>query len=113
MTKTFNLAIALVTLCTTANAQQTVRVLTPSTDTCFAYTHAMEVNDNPVLTAGLGGWALGFFSGVAQGAGKDILRNVEAPDLFRQLYSLCKARPGQPLSVAAEEVARDLLAAAR
>ena len=90
-------------------AEPTVRILTPNVDSCSAYVKSMETNDNPTLMAGLGGWALGFLSGVAQGTDKDILRDAKAPDLFRQLYSLCKAQPGLPLSIAAEQMARALI----
>jgi hypothetical protein len=107
----FGMTIALVTLCgANANAQQSIKILTPTNDTCAAFIQAMEDNDKPAQTAGLAGWALGFFSGVAQGTGKDILRNAQTPDLIQKLYLLCKSDPYRPLSVAAEHMAQSLVA---
>jgi len=104
-------AVIFIILSNQSEAQQTVRILTPDSDTCLAYTQAMEATDNPALTAALGGWALGFFSGVAQGTGIDYLRDADASGLFHQLYSECLGQPRLPLSVVAEHMARDLIAA--
>jgi hypothetical protein len=90
---------------------QSVKVLTPTSDSCSVYTKTMEANENPTLTAGLSGWALGFVSGVAQGRGRDILRRVTAAALVAHLYTVCKQNPDQLLSLAAEGVARELMEA--
>ena len=49
-----------------ALAQQAVRILTPTADTCRAYTAAMVASDKTALTA-LAGWVVGYLSGFAQG----------------------------------------------
>jgi len=108
----FSFVLALTAFSTNALAQNNIMVLTPTTDSCLSYTQAMEANDL-ILTEGLNGWALGYLSGVAQGTGIDILRDAAAPDLFRQLYLVCKAQPRQLLSVALEGIARNLIAARR
>jgi hypothetical protein len=110
MYKTAVLAFAIVTASHAVSAQQkTVRILTPSSDTCSAYTKAMDAKDEPRL-AGLAGWALGYLSGVAQGSGVDFLRDEEAPKLFTRLYAGCSTQPSKPLSLVVEEMARALLA---
>ena len=108
----FGFVLALTAFSTNALAQNNITVLTPTTDSCLSYTRAIEANDF-MLTEGVNGWALGYLSGVAQGTGIDILRDEAAPDLFRQLYSACKAEPRQLLSVVLEGIARNLLAAKR
>jgi hypothetical protein len=104
------LATPLMLVLTHANAQQqSVKILTPTEDTCDAYTSAIDANEQQLLL-GLGGWAIGYFSGVAQGAEIDFLRETSAPVLFKQLYSICLSTPDKPLSVAAEAMARELIA---
>jgi hypothetical protein len=109
MYKTAVLAVAIVAASHAASAQQKVRILTPSSDTCSAFTKAMDAKDEARL-AGLAGWALGYLSGVAQGSGVDFLRNEEAPKLFTRLYAGCSTQPTKPLSLVVEEMARALLA---
>src|SRR6185312_11345823 len=58
-----------------AMAQQRIKILAPSEDTCSALTAAMDAGDTSKVLS-LGGWALGFLSGIAQESGKDILRDV-------------------------------------
>ena len=108
----FGFVLALTAFSTNALAQNNITVLTPTTDSCLSYTRAIEANDF-MLTEGVNGWALGYLSGVAQATGIDILRDAAAPDLFRQLYSVCKAEPRQLLSAALEGIARNLIAAKR
>ena len=52
----------------TVLAQNSIRLLTATEDNCLAFTLAMERADQTRLLP-LAGWALGFFSGVAQGTG--------------------------------------------
>jgi hypothetical protein len=98
------LATPLMLVLTHANAQQqSVKILTPSEDTCHAYTSAIDANEQQLLL-GLGGWALGYFSGVAQGAEIDILRgppprccsNNSIPSASAHLISVCRSLWGWP-----------------
>jgi hypothetical protein len=91
-----------------ARAQQSIRILTPTNDSCAAYTKAMETGDATTVAA-FGGWTAGFVSGVAQGTGIDFLRNEEAEKLFGELYANCLSAPSKLLSLAAEERARALI----
>jgi hypothetical protein len=109
MYKTVVLAFAIVAASHAASAQQNVRILTPSLDTCSAFTKAMDAKDEARL-AGLTGWTLGYLSGVAQGSGVDFLRNAEASKLFTRLYAGCSTQPSKSLSLAVEEMAREFLA---
>lgn len=95
-------------LTTPASAGDTVRVLTPTNDTCRAYTNAMIGGDKSTVPA-LAGWYLGFLSGVAQGTGIDFLRNASAEELSQRLYNDCQRQPDKPLSLAAEEIANKLV----
>ena len=95
-----------------ALAQQTVRILTPTNDTCRAFTTAMTAADKTAL-AGLAGWVLGYLSGVAQGMRSDFLHNEDVARLTSRLYGDCLKRPEMPLSIAAQELARKLIVARR
>jgi hypothetical protein len=95
-----------------ALAQQTVRILTPTTDTCRAYTAAMAASDKTALTA-LAGWVVGYLSGFAQGTRTDFLHNEDVARLTSRLYDDCLKRPEMPLSIAAHELARKLFAGRR
>jgi hypothetical protein len=86
-----------------------IRVLTPSDDSCRGLIAAMDSADRPKLLAA-GGWAIGFWSGVAQGAGIDFLRNASTDALMRRLYVACREQPARPLSLAVENLARTLIA---
>lgn len=97
---------------TSSAAQQTVKILTPSSDSCAAFMVAMESGD-PTKVAALGGWALGFMSGVAQGTNVDILRDATAQGVMSRLYSDCQKQPGRPMSVILEEIARSLVTGKR
>ena len=103
-------AIALVIAAagTPALAQQTVRILTPTTDTCRAFTAAMTATDKTALT-GLAGWVVGYLSGVAQGMRSDFLHNEDVARLTSRLYGDCLKRPEMPLSIAAQQLARQLI----
>ena len=89
-------------------AQNSIRLLTATNDSCLAFIFAME-SAEPSQLLPLAGWSLGFFSGVAQGSGVDMLRNHGADDLMSRLYAVCHRQPKMALSVAAEEVAKDLV----
>jgi hypothetical protein len=106
------IAFAVVTASTPALAQQTVRILTPTADTCRAFTAAMVAPDKTALT-GLAGWVVGYLSGVAQAARTDFLRNEDVARLTSRLYADCLKRPEMPLSIATQELARKLIAGRR
>lgn len=89
-------------------AQQTIKILTPTDDSCAAFITAMEKGD-PAKVAALGGWALGFLSGVAQGANVDILRGATAQGVMSRVYSACKQYPGRSMSITLEEMARSIV----
>ncbi len=57
----------------------------------------------------LAGWALGFLSGIAQGTGKDILRNADDQQVMARLYSDCSKEPSLAMSVALERLAQTLV----
>jgi hypothetical protein len=90
-------------------AEPAITLLTPPVDTCRAYTAAVFGDEKRTLT-GLSGWFLGFLSGMAQGTGIDFLRNADVEKLNHLLYDGCRAQPDRPLSVAAEEIAKSLIA---
>lgn len=93
-----------------STAQQAVKILTPTADSCAAFMAAMDSGDPTKVTA-LGGWALGFLSGVAQGANVDILRGATARGVMNRLYSDCQKQPERPMSVVLEGMAHSLVTA--
>ncbi len=106
------IAFVVTAIGTPALAQQTVRILTPTADTCRAYTAAMGASDKTALTA-LAGWVVGYFSGFAQGTRTDFLHNEDVARLTGRLYDDCLKRPEMPLSIAAHELAKKLIAGRR
>jgi hypothetical protein len=101
--------LALAALTAPAMAQQRVKILAPSEDTCSALTAAIDAGDTSKVLS-LGGWALGFLSGIAQESGKDILRDVTSELILDRLYDSCKAQPARPMTLLAEELAESLVA---
>jgi hypothetical protein len=108
MNKGVVIALVITAAGTQAAAQQTARILTPTTDTCRAFTAAMVAPDKTAL-AGLAGWFVGYLSGVAQGTRIDFLRNEDLKRLSIRLYDDCLKRPEMPLSIAAQELAKKLI----
>jgi hypothetical protein len=106
------IALAVATAAPPAAAQQTVRLLTPTTDNCRAFTAAMVAPDKTALT-GLAGWVVGYLSGVAQATRTDFLHNEDVARLTSRLYADCLKRPEMPLSIATQELARKLIAGRR
>ena len=92
----------------TALAQNSIRLLTATEDSCLAFTVAMDQADQTRLLP-LAGWALGFFSGFAQGTGIDYLRSASTQDVMTRLYDACRNEPNKALSVASEEMALELI----
>ena len=108
MTKALILVAALFVLATNNPAIAEIKKITPNKDSCLAYTTAFDNPDmplNPILTA----WAIGFFSGVAQGTGIDYLRNDDLTSLTLRLINTCRSQPDKLLSLAAEELSRSLI----
>jgi len=103
-------AIALVLTASGAQAagQQTIQILTPSTNTCRAFTAAMVAPDKTALV-GLAGWFIGYLSGVAQGTRTDFLHGEDVRRLSSRLYNGCLRNPEMLLSIAAEELAKILI----
>jgi hypothetical protein len=101
--------LALVALAAPAAAQQRLKILAPSEDSCAALTAAMDARDTAKVLS-LGGWALGFLSGIAQESGKDILRDVTGELILDRLYASCKAQPARPMTLLVEELAESLVA---
>jgi hypothetical protein len=112
MNKGVVIAFVIAAAGTPALAQQTVRVLTPTADTCRAFTAAMAAPDKTALTA-LAGWVIGYLSGFAQGTRTDFLHNEDVAKLSSRLYDDCLKRPEMPLSIAAHELAKKLIAGRR
>ena len=101
--------LALVALAAPASAQQRIKILAPSEDTCAALNAAMDARDNGNVLS-LGGRALGFLSDIAQESGKDILRDVTSELVLDRLYESCKAQPASPMTLLVEELAESLVA---
>jgi hypothetical protein len=101
-------AIVLFVLATSDYAIAGIKILTPNKDSCLAYITAFDTAD-AVNIGVLSGWAVGFFSGVAQGTGIDYLRNFDVNSLTQRLYDSCRRQPDKLLSLAAEELARSMI----
>ncbi|HUJ03579.1 MAG TPA: hypothetical protein VLW75_08085 [Rhizomicrobium sp.] len=99
--------LAILALARPAAAGQEIKILIPSDDNCTAFTAAMDSGDRQKMLS-LGGWALGFLSGMAQGSGKDILHNATSKSIFDQLYDKCSAQPNRPITVLLQEMAESL-----
>jgi hypothetical protein len=101
---------AIIGASTPATAQQTIKILTPASDSCAAFVKALDANEEPLLLT-LGAWATGYLSGVAQGTGIDFLRNVEPGNtsVFLRLESECRRQPRQPMSVVLQEISRAMI----
>jgi hypothetical protein len=94
-------------LMTASEATAGIKVLTPTNDSCGAFTTAIDTA-NETQIAVLGGWTIGFLSGAAQGTGIDFLRNEDTALITKLLYDDCSRQPDKLLSLAAEELARSL-----
>jgi hypothetical protein len=108
MIRAVGVTLAVITLASPSVAQQSIKVLTLTDDTCTAFMAAIDSGDRN-KAVGMGGWALGFLSGVAQGTGVDILRGATAQSVTNRLYSACQDQPGRPMSLVLEEMARSLV----
>ena len=102
-------AIMLSLLAGSAAAQPGIKLLIPSDDTCSALLDALNNGDREELLD-LGGWALGYLSGVAQQSGRDILRDTTSESLIDRIAETCQRDPKRALSSVAMEIAQSLLA---
>jgi hypothetical protein len=106
------LALALVAMAPPSQAQKGIRILIPSDDTCNAFINAFN-NDDRLALLDLGGWALGYLSGIAQHSGKDILRDVTNEGLMDRIADTCQRQPNKPMSSVVMEIGNSLLSGAR
>ena len=106
------LAMALIAVATASEAQKGIRVLIPRENTCSAFLAAFNGDDRLALLD-LGGWALGYLSGIAQQSGKDILHDMTSEILLDRIADACQRQPNRPMSSVVMEIANSLLASAR
>jgi hypothetical protein len=103
--------VALLAVASPSQAQKGIRVLIPRENTCSAFLAAFN-GDDRVAMLDLGGWALGYLSGIAQQSGKDILRDMTSEILMDRIADACQHQPGKPMSSVVMEIANSLLAGA-
>jgi hypothetical protein len=89
MNRTVAIALAIVALANAAPAQQTLKILTPSDDSYAVFMIAMD-SDDPRKVLAVGGWALGFLSGVVQETGVDFLKGATSENES----ALCRLQEG-------------------
>jgi hypothetical protein len=106
-----SIVLAVIANLNPAVAQQNIKILTPASDSCAAFVEALDNNQEPLLLA-LAGYATGYLSGVAQGTGIDFLRSVEPGNtsVILRLKKECQRQPKQLLSVALENMSREMIA---
>ncbi len=102
-------ALALAAAASLAAAQSGIKVLIPSDDTCNAFIAALNSSDRAAMLD-LGGWALGYLSGVAQQSGKDILLDVTSQSVMDRIADACQRQPDRDLSLVVIEIGNALLA---
>ena len=105
-------AITLLAVASASHAQKGIRILIPSDDTCDAFIAALNSSDRAAMLD-LGGWALGYFSGLAQQSGKDILHDVTSQNLMGRIGESCQRQPKRAMSSVVMEIGNSLLAQAK
>jgi len=103
-------AIVLLGLAGPSAAQQGIHILIPNDDTCDAFIAALNSSDRATMLD-LGGWALGYLSGIAQQSGKDILHGTTSEALMDRIAESCQRQPNRAMSAIVMEIANSLLAA--
>ena len=106
-------AVAMMATVLSATAQtppQSLKILIPTDDTCTAYVAAMNTEDRAAML-NLGGWALGYWSALAEQTGRDILRDTTSQALLDRLATECQAQPTTPMSSIVEAIGRSLVSA--
>ena len=101
--------LALAALASPGEAQKGVRILIPRENTCGAFVAAYN-GDDRLAMLDLGGWALGYLSGIAQQSGKDVLRGLTSEILMDRIADSCQRQPNKPMSSVVIEIANSLLA---
>lgn len=91
------------------DAQTGIRVLIPSDDSCNAFVAALNNGDRTTMLS-LGGWALGYLSGIAQQSGKNILGQTTSESLMDRIAEGCQRDPNRAMSTVVMEIANSLLA---
>jgi hypothetical protein len=104
--------LAVAAIASPGHAQNGIRILIPREDTCSAFLAAFNGDDRVALLS-LGGWALGYLSGIAQQIGKDILHDMTSEILMDRIADGCQRQPSKPMSSVVMEIANALLAGAR
>lgn len=104
--------LALLAIASPSHAQKGIKILIPSDDTCNAFIAALNSSDRAAMLD-LGGWALGYLSGLAQQSGKDILHDVTSQSLMDRIADSCQRQPNRPMSSVVMEIGNSLLAGAR
>lgn len=105
-------ALGLAAVATPGAAQQGIRILIPSDDTCTAFIAALDSSDSAAMLD-LGGWALGYLSGLAQQSRKDILHDVTSQSLMDRIADACQRQPSRAMSSVVMEIGNTLLAQAK
>jgi hypothetical protein len=106
------LSVALTGIASPGQAQPGIRILIPSDDTCNAFIAALNSSDRAAMLD-LGGWALGYLSGLAQHSGKDILHDVTSQSLMDRIADACERQPNRAMSAVVMELGNTLLAQAK
>lgn len=104
-------ALTLAAIAAPSHAQPGIRVLIPSDDNCNAFIAALNSGDRATLLD-LGGWALGYLSGIAQQSGKNILGQATSESLMDGIAASCQRDPNRTMSAVVMEMANSLLAQA-
>jgi hypothetical protein len=104
--------LALAMSASTGHAQNGIKILIPSDDTCNAFVAALNSSDRAAML-NLGGWALGYLSGLAQQSGKDILHDVTSQSLMDRIADGCQRQPNRDMSAVVMEIGNSLLAQAK
>jgi hypothetical protein len=105
-------ALALTAIVSPAKAQPGIRVLIPSDDSCDAFVAALNNGDRATML-NLGGWALGYLSGIAQQSGKNILGQATSESLMDSIAESCQRDPNRAMSAIVMEMGNSLLAQAK
>jgi hypothetical protein len=92
-------------------AKQPIKLLIPSQDTCSAFVEALNSDDTATMVD-LGGWALGFLSGVAQASGKDILGDTTSQAVMDRIAEECKSDQDRSITSIVENLSQSLMASA-
>jgi hypothetical protein len=101
--------VALLAMATTSQAQPAIRLLIPSDDSCTAFIAALNSGDRATML-NLGGWALGYLSGIAQQSGKNILAQTTSESLMDRIADGCQRDPNRAMSAVVMEIANALVA---